>query len=161
MLGGRKWRDYRVWKDNWVLGGDSNKITSDMGHYFLECTIKEFMNSDSQGWNVPLIRQVFNETDAARILCMSFSNRRSDVLAWKHQKNGIYLVKFGYIELRKESRSTHLEVSEDEARKWRWVWKLAVTPKVQLFTWRILQGIIPTNVNLITRFINVPPECKR
>lgn len=35
-----------------------------------------------------------------------------------------------------------------------------ITPKVRLLLWRILHGIVPTCLNLISRFVNVPPECK-
>lgn len=41
------------------------------------------------------------------------------------------------------------------------MWSLNVTPKVKLFIWRLMHGILPSNLNLITRFVNVEPACKR
>lgn len=41
------------------------------------------------------------------------------------------------------------------------MWQLDVTPKIHLFTWRILHGIVPSNLNLIMRYVNVEPACKR
>lgn len=45
--------------------------------------------------------------------------------------------------------------------KWKWVWGLNVTPKVKLFVWRLMHGILLSNLNLITRYVNIEPACKR
>lgn len=34
-------------------------------------------------------------------------------------------------------------------------------PKIQHFMWRIMHGILPTCINLVSRFVDVSPFCKR
>lgn len=92
---------------------------------------------------------------------MPISCRREDILAWGLEKDGIYSVKFGYKMLMKVENRAYNVLNENLDRRWKWVWGLDVTPMVQLFTWRNLHGIIPSNLNLITRYVNIEPACKR
>lgn len=117
------------------------------------------MTVDRDAWNVPLIQNIFNEQDVSLITSLPFSKSRSDRLTWKFDTRGICTVKSGYIELMRSSNRAYVDNTALNCERWRWEWKLCVTPKVRLFMWRVLQGIIPTNVNLITRFVNVEPDC--
>lgn len=39
--------------------------------------------------------------------------------------------------------------------------ELKVAPKVKMFIWKCLKGILPVGERLLTRHINVDPKCKR
>lgn len=56
----------------------------------------------------------------------------------------------------------HRQMVEGGIRWW-WmkVWKLDVIPKIQHFMWRVLHGILPSCINLVGRFVDVSPFCKR
>lgn len=41
------------------------------------------------------------------------------------------------------------------------VWNLKLAPKVKMFTWKSLKGILPVGERLLERHINVDPKCKR
>lgn len=82
------------------------------------------------------------------------------MLAWKFKKTGACTAKSGYVEWMKSFEGVYVLRVPGE-RKWKWVWKLNETLKIRIFMWKLLHDIIPVNLNLITRLINVEPECKR
>lgn len=78
-------------------------------------------------------------------------------MTWKHEKHGIYTTKSGYAELMRAGQPRTEGEDESDTWQWRWCWKLGVLPKVRLFIWRVLCGIVPTKLNLITRYVDVEP----
>ncbi|KAL8465018.1 hypothetical protein ACS0TY_034484 [Phlomoides rotata] len=87
-----------------------------------------------------------------------------DYLMWKGERNGIYSVQSGYstwIEKLKSDEAEETEQNTSDAPLWRWVWNLKVLPKLQVFTWRCYQNILPVCSNLIGRYVDVDPLCKR
>lgn len=40
------------------------------------------------------------------------------------------------------------------------IWTLKVIQKIQHFMWNIMHGILPTCINLVGRFVDVPSFCK-
>ena len=71
------------------------------------------------------------------------------MLAWAFEKSGEYTVKTAYRALvtRDERRAleegTVAEISLSEKQLWTTLWKLKVIPKVHVFRWRVLRGILP------------------
>lgn len=82
------------------------------------------------------------------------------MISWSGEKNDIYSTKLGYIEWMRACGKAYIEPII-EGRRWRWVWGMDITPEVKVFMWRVMKGILPTTLNLITRFVNVEPECRR
>ncbi|KAL6522139.1 hypothetical protein OROMI_032016 [Orobanche minor] len=146
----------KIWKDHWLVGGDSSRVTSERGDMNEEAVVRELMRDDHGGWDVQLVQQIFSAPEVRTIINMPFSSSRRDRLMWNFEKNGIYSAKTGYIEWMKHIERAYVTPREN---KWKWAWKLNVSPKVQLFVWRVLKGILPTNVNLIIKFVNVEPGC--
>lgn len=105
--------------------------------------------------DVERVRQLFDPFEATCILVITCSRERPDRLLWSFEKHVIYTTKSGYMALMKSDR--HGDEGLDG--RWHWVLKMGVTPKVQFFTWRLLRGIIPKNLNLIFHFVNIEPVC--
>ena len=86
----------------------------------------------------------------------------SDVLKWLGTKTGEYTVKTGYYTAMAEVTEEILEGEATAEFDWRkTVWNLKIAPKVKMFTWKSLKGILPTGEVLLGRHINVNPACKR
>ena len=102
-------------------------------------------------WNVPLIRSLFFAPDADAIL--SIPLRQSvgeDWTAWAKEKSGIYSVKSAYRALVGRNQEEEVlkhdvvpSTSDNDSELWKRLWKLPVVPKVRVFWWRVLRGILP------------------
>jgi hypothetical protein len=89
-----------------------------------------------------------------------------DFWAWNLEKSGIYTVKTAYGAL--VMRNEHLAPAEgtatgssfSEKQMWEQLWKLKVVPKVRVFWWRVLRGILPVEQTLQYRHIATLARCK-
>lgn len=77
---------------------------------------------------------------------MPFSSSRPDRLTWSFDKDGIYSTNLGHVEWMKHENGAYLTRGEP---RWKWVWCVDVTPKIRLFFWRVMRGILPMCVNMI------------
>lgn len=86
----------------------------------------------------------------------------ADALKWLGTKDGRYLVKSGYHAAMEEV--TELILEDEATPEFDWkkaVWNLTLAPKVKMFVWKSLKGILPVGERLIARHMNVNPNCKR
>jgi hypothetical protein len=89
-----------------------------------------------------------------------------DFWAWNLEKSGIYTVKTAYGAL--VMRNEHLAPAEgtatgssfSEKQMWEQLWKLKVVPKVRVFWWRVLRGILPVEQTLQYHHIATLGRCK-
>ncbi|KAL8473874.1 hypothetical protein ACS0TY_030653 [Phlomoides rotata] len=120
------------------------KVTTPRGVHSACMKVCDLMEDGSATWNNAYIDTIFTSAEAERIknipLCGS---GRSDAMSWKFTKNGMYTAKSGYM---------------DVATK---IWGLEAVPRVRYFAWKLVHGILPSNINLIGRFVDVDPMCKR
>lgn len=117
-------------------------------------------------WNEPLIREIFFAPDVDSILSIPLrSTVGEDWLAWSKEKSGIYTVWSAYKSLMdarqlEEARINNgFTVSENNTEVWKRLWKLPVVPKVHVFWWRILRGILPGYRTLSRRDIMENNTC--
>ena len=50
--------------------------------------------------------------------------------------------------------------SSSSLTQWKWLWNLSLPPKVKLFTWRLIKGLLPTRADLIRRKITTDGICQ-
>jgi hypothetical protein len=130
-------------------------------------TVNELIDPVQHQWRTEKIQEIFLAPDARAILQIPL--RRSggeDWLAWHYEKNGVYSVRSAYRALlsAKEGREAaitsgvgHSSMHNDE--KWRRLWKLDVLPRVRVFWWRVLKGILPDYATLTRRHVRVDSTC--
>ena len=88
-----------------------------------------------------------------------------DFLAWAHERSGIYSVKSAYRalvtqkELAALGEGTVTGSSQTEEQIWKSLWKLKVLPKVHVFWWRVVRGILPDESTLRHHHIKVISRC--
>ena len=86
-----------------------------------------------------------------------------DYLIWPAAKNGMYLVKSGYIWVHEQSlwgRPSHPTSSRsNENVVWNGIWSLMVPPKIKNFIWKCAKGAIVTKAHLFKRRCDVFPLC--
>jgi ribonuclease HI len=128
-------------------------------------TVNELI--DDHQWNVPLIRQLFFAPDVDAIL--SIPLRRSageDWTAWDKEKSGVYSVRSAYRAIVDKNRGEEAlrhgdspSSSDNDTDVWKRLWKLQVVPKVRVFWWRVLRGILPDYGTLSRRHIRENSTC--
>ena len=128
--------------------------------------VSELIDHDSATWKVDVVRRNFLSPDADAILNIPL--RRSggeDFVAWALEKSGEYSVKSAYRALvtHKESltqgEGVVASTSSSDTQKWTALWKLKVIPRVRVFWWRVLRGILPDYSTLKHHHIKQIARC--
>jgi ribonuclease HI len=129
--------------------------------------VSDLIIAGSGTWNVDVVRNNFLAPDADAILNIPLrANGGEDFLAWSLEKTGIYSVKTAYraLMIRKEhlalEEGTVMGTSTAEENTWKSLWKLRVLPKIRVFWWRVLRGILPDSVTLKRRHIKEIGRCE-
>ncbi|KAL8479509.1 hypothetical protein ACS0TY_026418 [Phlomoides rotata] len=120
------------------LGAGDGSSPTIMGQRIKEC------NASLEGWGDK-----------------KFGNLKKQINDCKNRytKNGVYTVRSGYT----DGMMAEVDVGDVNIDAYRWstVWELDTIPKIRMFVWRLLHGILPTALNLTCRFIDVDPICAR
>jgi ribonuclease HI len=114
-----------------------------------------------------LVRRNFIAPEADAILNIPLRrDGGEDFWAWSLERTGIYTVKSAYRALMSRNEQSALdegaitETSESQKQMWNTLWKLNVVPKVRVFWWRVLRGILPVESILKHRHITPIGRCK-
>jgi ribonuclease HI len=129
--------------------------------------VSELIDQGTHKWNEPLIRDLFFKPDVDRILQIPLRHiNGEDSVAWALEPKGIYSVRSAYRGLvaEKEQReelqgggATTSAVGDES--KWKKLWKLDVQPRVRVFWWRVLKGILPDYATLARRHVKEQSTC--
>jgi hypothetical protein len=127
--------------------------------------VSELIDPDLYKWRTELVRSIFVAPNAESILQIPL--RRSigeDWIAWHHERTGIYSVRLAYRALlaEKEGRralDTTIGGYSGEDDKWKRLWRLDVLPRVRVFWWRVLKGILPDYATLTRRHVREDSTC--
>ena len=115
--------------------------------------VSELIDHTSAEWREDVVRQVFIPLDAEAILQIPLCTRQVDNFwAWHNDPKGRFSLRSAYrmIVSIKLGREAWLEEREDpsnsaaELRGWNSIWKVAVPPKLRVFTWRLAHHSLPT-----------------
>ncbi|MCH87323.1 ribonuclease H protein, partial [Trifolium medium] len=119
--------DTTFWFDPWVGGGVPLKIR--FQRWKMELSLEE----------VDLVR------DLLQVVTQSPTLGVQDVWVWKYDPSGTYYVRSAYLTL------TGAEAISDPNSLLSRVWKSWAPSKVIVFSWQLLQDIVPTRQNLLRR----------
>ena len=174
---GSRWRvgsgtHIRIWKDRWLPTRTTFKVQSPVNTLHENATVDSLIIQSSRQWNVPLIDEIFEASEAAIIKSIPLSNRiSSDVLIWSETRNGMYSVKSAYHLLMEAKQRNEAGESSNTSRErdlWKGIWEASVPQKIKLFIWKACKGILPTKLNLFRKkvsnsftceFCDEEPEC--
>ncbi|XP_074298841.1 uncharacterized protein LOC141629796 [Silene latifolia] len=115
---------------------------------------------DSGEWNPIMLFRYFSPETAKSIIAMeSPAPDIDDFIYWKFTEDGVYTAKSGYSFLWSQSSAAYSARPMAEHFPWHIVWRKTLSCKMSLLLWRMLHNILPTNVNLISRGMNIEPAC--
>ncbi|XP_074315710.1 uncharacterized protein LOC141651918 [Silene latifolia] len=81
-------------------------------------------------------------------------------LYWKYTEDGAYSSRSGYFFLWSQSSAARCIRPFVHKFPWKHVWRKGVSPKFSIMLWRIAHNIMPTSDNLISKNVQVDPDCQ-
>ena len=106
------------------------------------------MECDGKFWDEDILNDLFSARDKDLILMVPLSTRDvEDSWFWQLERRGDYTVKSGY-RLLQERR---VMFGGNPSLGWTLIWKLSISPKVEIFLWRAAADFLPTMLALQRR----------
>ncbi|XP_074305581.1 uncharacterized protein LOC141640800 [Silene latifolia] len=164
-----------VWTSKWVNGEcpePREDLLSLESVALCHMEIKDLQCLESTGesfsWNEVLVRQMFVEESANRILAMPICGSQSkDKVVWLHSCDGEYSVKSGYGIIRSsymERNGSNKDKTRVDAEKRSFckkrLWQLPVPATWRILVWRIITNTLSVGANFAKRGINIEHSCK-
>lgn len=151
-------RSINIWGDPWIPEFGSTKVSTATVQGLEGAKVDSLLRMNSKEWDFDLVRDIFNENDARRILKipLPYSNQE-DKWMWIEDSKGEYTVKSGYRVL---SRGFSQNPGGISGFKWLRLWNLAVPPKMKNFMWRVMHDCLPTLENLRRKCVDVLSTCQ-
>ena len=151
-----------LWSDPWLPLPFSFKPFSSPMEGTEAWVVGDLIDKESGEWLTTVIHDLFSTEEAHLILKIPLSLRNTeDRLIWHYDSKGVFSVKSGYHVAFSMERMASQASSSGGPRNDLWIkiWKLCIPPKVRLFVWRLLRGILPTKVALAKKFPLPNVEC--
>jgi hypothetical protein len=129
--------------------------------------VSSLIDVDTKWWNVPLIRELLCDEDAALICNIPISStRQHDAMVWLGTSNGVFSVKSAYHMAKSKTEECNGSSSNQNlsTQLWKRVWHVKGPPVVRVFLWKACSNILPTKLNLHKRGIvedSLCPICKQ
>jgi hypothetical protein len=157
------WNAKRLLSDSliWRVGnGDSIKILGDRwipspSTYTIQTPprildrnqrVSSLIDVDTKWWNVPLIRELFCDEDAALICNIPISpTRQQDAMVWLGTSNGVFSVKSAYHMAKSKTEESSGSSSNQDlsTQLWKRVWHVKGPPLVRVFSWKACNKYSP------------------
>jgi hypothetical protein len=91
-----------IWQDKWIPGIQGSQPRVRLPGV-MASTVDDLFQGDTRSWDADLVRQSFISLDAEDILKIQSSQTMDeDVVAWAHERNGIFSVRSAYRLLKEE-----------------------------------------------------------
>jgi hypothetical protein len=116
-------------------------------------TVDTLFLQDRRAWDADLVRTIFSEDVAAKILQVPISHHGGDDFAsWPHTHFGYYTVRSGYNMARSDKfwhqRSTSKNGSsstmEGDSKLWKILWSTRAPGKMKITAWRFAHDCLPS-----------------
>jgi hypothetical protein len=153
-----------IWEDHWIPTSPTRKFYTSRGHIILR-TVDELIGPITNNWDEELIRSLFIQTDAERILRIPLStNLTEDFVAWHYTKNNSFSIWPAYHiqwnrlfgdTLRRRDGQGSTEINP----VWDILWNLNIPSKTKIFIWTAFHGVLPGMAILAGRHVKVSPQC--
>ncbi|KAL9279821.1 putative ribonuclease H domain, reverse transcriptase zinc-binding domain-containing protein [Arabidopsis thaliana] len=152
-----------VWTDPWI--DDDGFRPPWRKNIFFDVSLKvsSLLNQSTGYWDDDVLYDLFFPQDIIRIKAIKPVASQEDFYVWQYNKSGDFSVKSAYW-LADQAKSCVLRTeaimqpSTLELKKQ--VWKLQTDPKIKVFLWKVLSGILPVAQNLNGRGMNVDATCQ-
>ncbi|KAF5454504.1 hypothetical protein F2P56_024162 [Juglans regia] len=151
-------RIVKVWKVVWVLGFKGiAEINSVSVIGVEEATMNSLFLPGQTAWDVNKITSMFPPAVALQIMKIVLSEGNQDETCWTREAHGRYTVKSGYRFFRSETMKTQRGEASNTTllrKLWKAIWKMKLPPKIRVFAWKAVKGVLPTKDNLRKKHVD-------
>lgn len=153
-------RDTSIWNDPWLSTttlarpmGPPEQATKDL-------KVADLLSPATGGWDKDVINRILPH-EAPTILCLKPSKTGvQDKHCWIKTKNGEYSTKTGYYSaLDKQWEQRPAPPSRHLCNWMKDVWTVPLSPKLQIFLWKIMNGALPLGESLEKRGLRENIAC--
>lgn len=127
--------------------------------------VADLFNSNLQAWNWTALVQF-----AGLVLALNIRDEHvglilkggiRDKLMFTWATNGEFSVKRVYQMIQQSNPIINPTVTDEDRKLWKTIWKLkSITPRVQMFIWKSLNGALPTGAESAKRLQGFPSACQ-
>lgn len=148
-----------VWKSPWLSTISPKTPYGQPPEKYQDLVVADLLTRETKEWNIPLIEKVFPLlVDEITVLKPGITGG-SDGYAWFGARSGIYSTRSGYFAAVEHYQNPPTVALVPDWKKL--LWSGRVSPKLQLFLWKITQGALPTGANLQQRGLLQHTNCVR
>ncbi|XP_019198266.1 PREDICTED: uncharacterized protein LOC109192125 [Ipomoea nil] len=145
----------KIWSWPWLASSEKPSLDTPCMAGYEEATVSRLLTAQGD-WDVELIRDIFYEGDAVRILATPVCAQLGDTWRWQGDLRGLYTVRQGY---RLLTDTTDSNDCVPGFSAWKILWRLPVPPKVGNLLWRCVRGVLPVKENLKMKQIWIGGGC--
>lgn len=152
-----------VWMDPWIDDGGYRAPYRNNSIFDVALKVNSLLNPRTGFWDEDVLFDLFLPQDIARIKAIKPVASQEDFFVWQFNKSGDFSVKSAYW-LADQEKSMNLRLEANiqpstlELKKQ--VWSLQTDPKIKVFLWKVLSGVLPVAENLNGRGMNVDTTCQ-
>jgi hypothetical protein len=158
----------KIISDNWIPGVPSYTIRT-LVPLQPDQTVDSLILAGSRAWDENLIRSIFSENVASKILQVPISRHGGDDFAsWPHSRFGQYTVRSAYRLARSDHFATVRSQSgqglssaslDDDTKRWKTLWSSRAPGKMKITLWRFAHDCLPCGHQLQKRHVPASPTC--
>ena len=165
---GMRWRVgngrlIHIWNDKWLPTPTTYKVVFPPCDFDDYPMVSAFIDHDTRGWKVDLVKSIFLPFEADTILNIPISyNLLEDKLIWAGNRKGVFTVKSAYyvaLNMVVSSNEGESSFGDPWERLWKKIWHLNIPSKIKIFAWKTCIDALPTMVNLKMRGIGENGFC--
>ncbi|KAL8095515.1 hypothetical protein AgCh_036809 [Apium graveolens] len=142
-----------IWKVPWLPCVHNGYLTTVMYPELENVQVTNLMTPSKVGWDTDLLQYLFNNKDTELIKTIPISkNVQQDTWFWILEQSGLFTVKSCYHKLVGEQHWP-------QASFWHKLWSLELLGKVTNFIWRVCRNVIPTDIALASKRVQISTKC--
>ncbi|CAN0839801.1 hypothetical protein LINGRAHAP2_LOCUS2670, partial [Linum grandiflorum] len=113
--------------------------------FALNCRISDCVLQPSHHWNVVKLQSIFPPHMVKEIVQIPIGPPNfPDSWVWHWDSKGRFSVRSCYMKLNDDGRDLSIASSTTFVKTWKWLWALAIPPKIKFFLWRLCHNAIAT-----------------
>jgi hypothetical protein len=119
--------------------------------------VSDLINPIDGSWDEDITEDIFWPIAAHRILQIPLTPNREDLVAWHHNKLGLFSIRSTYFcqwDYKFGRNNRNINITESASNDiWEKLWSLEIPSKIKIFGWRVLHAMIPCRGVLANRHI--------
>jgi len=128
----------------------------------IKLKVSQLIDPVSRNWNLNMLRDLFPWKDIQLIRKQRPMVSRKDSFCWFGTNHGLYTVKSGYEMCSRQVHKLMFKEAEEQPSLnplFGKIWSLNTAPKIKVFLWKMLKGVVAVEDKLRTRGILIEDGC--